>query len=336
MADPEGAVARASEPVRRWIAMLGATALAFGVVVVALNAGVYSAGGFVDRYLDALQRRDLAVALETPGVEIPRGVSHAALSRSALGPIGTHTIVGQRDLGQGRTGVTAEYALGGSRERTEFVVESAPPTFLLFAGWRFAVSPVAVADVTVRNAADFRINGVALQTAKPDETGDGALAVAVLVPALLVADSRSTYLTADPVRVSLTSPAEAAVTVKVRANDRFQADVQAEVDDFLDTCAGQQVLQPAGCPFGKVLQDRVLAPPTWKIASYPQVTIQPGRPSREGPVWSVPSASGVARLSADVVSLFDGTVSSADQDVRFAVSFEVTIRPDGGLDILWV
>src|SRR5829696_407645 len=76
-----------------WLVLTALVPVAFAIVVLALNTGYYSAGGFVSRYLDALQRRDLAVALETPGVSLADGASDAALTRETMGSIGRHRIV---------------------------------------------------------------------------------------------------------------------------------------------------------------------------------------------------------------------------------------------------
>src|SRR4051812_19304667 len=84
---------RSRTAVARWVALTALVPVAFAIVVLALNSGVYSAGGFVSRYLDALDRRDVAVALETPGVRIPVGTSTAALRRDALPGLGGHRIV---------------------------------------------------------------------------------------------------------------------------------------------------------------------------------------------------------------------------------------------------
>ena len=56
-----------------WIGGAVATLVVFFGVVIALNATVYSASGFVGRYLDALDRRDLASLLDMNGVTVPDG-----------------------------------------------------------------------------------------------------------------------------------------------------------------------------------------------------------------------------------------------------------------------
>jgi hypothetical protein len=325
------APARPRRGLLRWLVFTALVGLAFAATVVALNSGIYSAAGFVDRYLDALDRRDLAVALEMPGVTVPKGASRAALERDALSGLGPHRVVADRDVGAGRHRVTVEYRLGGAPLRSEFVVHAAPPVFLLFGGWRFDESPIARLGVTVQGDDGFRINGVPVDGAEPVEPGVWALDLAVLSPARLVLDQQSRFLTSDEVPVDVTAPS-ATATVEVRANERFVEDVQGEVDRFLDGCAEQQVLQPAGCPFRKLLDDRILAPPTWSIVSYPQIGIEPQ--VTDGTfTWAVPAAEGTARISARVLSLFDGTVADLNEDVPFRVAYVLAISEDGDIEI---
>ncbi len=81
------------------------------------------------------------------------------------------------------------------------------------------------------------------------------------------------------------------------------------------------------------MEDRILDAPTWSILSYPRIGIEP-QPQPDGDVsWTVPPTDGNAHIRAQVLSLFDGSVSTLDDDVSFEVSYVVTLRDDGGLDI---
>ncbi|MCU1437449.1 MAG: hypothetical protein JWP66_536 [Naasia sp.] len=310
-------------PLVRWLALCVLVIGAFLGVVSALNTGVYSAGGFVARYLDALQRRDLAAALTTPGVTVPSGLSAAALDRDALvGPTETRIVRVLADPDGSRT-VTAAYELAGRPHHSDFRVEPAAPLFLLFSGWRFAETPVGSLEVEVQGGSGFRVNGLAA-----DAGADGRVRLAVLSPTLAVLDQQNRYVVADRQPVPIVGTAPTIAVVELRASDAFVASVQEEVDDFLDACAEQDVLQPAGCPFRRLLEDRVIERPDWSIASYPEIDIVR---AEEG--WLVPPASGAAHITVDMVSLFDGTVSTVDEDVPFEVSYRITLRDDGGVEI---
>ena len=319
---PRGAESRLPRGLLPWVVLTALVPVVFAAVVVVLNASYYSAGGFVSRYLDSLERRDLAVALNTAGVRLPEGVSDAALTRETMGSLSGARIIEDRTGSDGRHRVTAEYRLGSESARTEFIVEAAPPIALFFSGWRFAESPTAVLRVRVLHDTSFRIDG------EPVSAADGTPA------AETVLDQDTAYLTAEPVTAAVT---EAGSTVEaivdVQANRRFNRAVQDEVNEFLDACAEQTVLQPAGCPFRRLIEDRVLDAPEWSVTAYPQIGIQPGLAPDGTFAWSVPPTPGTAHIRVRVVSLFDGSVYTVDEDVPFDVSFVLTMREDGGLDI---
>src|SRR4051812_26076022 len=155
-----------------WLVLTVLVPVAFAIVVLALNAGYYSAGGFVSRYLGAIERGDLAVALETPGVTLPADASRAALTRNTIGQLSDSRIVGDRVDGRGRHHVTAEYRLGRDTGRTEFVVTGAAPVALLFNGWRFADSPAAVLRVHLLHDTGFRIDGTSVSADAGSGTGE--------------------------------------------------------------------------------------------------------------------------------------------------------------------
>ncbi|WP_210508006.1 hypothetical protein [Naasia sp. SYSU D00057] len=328
---PERRIPRGVLP---WAVLTALVPLVFAVVVLVLNASYYSAGGFVSRYLDSLERRDLAVALATPGVRLPEGVSDAALTRETMGTLSGARIVEDRVGDDGLHRVTAEYRLGSESARTEFLVESGSPIALLFSGWRFAESPTAVLRVRVLHDTGFRIDGEPVSAADGTPAAETVLDLAVLAPVRLVLDQDTAYLTAEPVTAAVTEAGSTVeANVDVQANRRFNRAVQDEVNEFLDACAEQTVLQPAGCPFRRLIEDRVLDAPEWSVTAYPQIGIQPGLAPDGTFAWSVPPTPGTAHIRVRVVSLFDGSVYTVDEDVPFDVSFVLTMRGDGGLDI---
>ena len=85
---------------------------------------------------------------------------------------------------------------------------------------------------------------------------------------------------------------------------------------------------PTGCPFGQSLSNRVQNAPQWTMVSDPVVSIVPGVPSG---TWSVPKTPAMAHLVVDVRSLFDGTLSTFDEDVPFEVQYALTFEADDRL-----
>jgi hypothetical protein len=68
-----------------WSAVMALLIAGFGASVVALNADIYSAHGFVGRYLNALERQDSAAALALPGVRTGNDAAAELLTSDAMG-----------------------------------------------------------------------------------------------------------------------------------------------------------------------------------------------------------------------------------------------------------
>jgi hypothetical protein len=131
-----------------------------------------------------------------------------------------------------------------------------------------------------------------------------------------------------PTEVVVEPAARAAVTIDSVPTTTFVQRVQLKVDEYLQACADQQVLQPAGCPFGIQIDDRVVSPPVWTIVTSPVVTLVPGETAVE-----MPPTEGVAHISVEVQSLFDGEFSQVEEDRPFTLSLTASIRPDGSIAI---
>lgn len=311
-----------------WSVIFGLVVLAFVGTVVALNNTIYSAHGFVQSYLDSLARHDAEGALALAGVTVPDAAARDLLTRAALGDLTDIRLVSDEADGPTHR-VTFAYEIGGHAGRTEFTVEPNGHTLGIFDGWRFAVSPVGTLALTVLHDQRFEVNGLSATT---DATPNGTANYAVFTPGRYDFGHTSTYLTAKTVPVDVTKIGEATpVAVDVQANDFFVAQVQKELNDYLDTtCVPQQVLLPTGCPFGQSIADRVVSTPAWSMIEYPVVTVIPGT---EPGTWAVPQTPATAHLVVDVQSLFDGTVTPFDQDVPFTLSYSIMFQADGSLYI---
>ncbi|MGK9148004.1 hypothetical protein KXS11_10295 [Plantibacter flavus] len=337
---PRGALLRA---VALW---LGIAVLLAGAITAAWSSvarDVYGAGSFVQQYLVALEEHDAAAALALPGVALsateltaaglPSGSSDALLRSEALGDLDDVTLISDVATADGTHDVTFSYTLAGQPHRTVFSVVSGERTFGFFPSWRFATSPLSVVQLTVQHTTGFRANGFELDTRRVLEGADEAftttLPLLTFTPGSVDFDLDTTYLAAS-VQTATTTDVASVVDVGVvaQATAAFVSEVQTQINGYLDGCATQQVLQPTGCPFGIVIRDRVDDVPVWSIAAYPVVAVQPGETS-----WQMPAAAGAAHLLVEVKSLFDGTLSTLDEDVPFTLSAFVTIRDDGSLYI---
>ena len=292
--------------------------LAFFGTVALLDSTTYSAHGFVSSYLDALNRHDASTARELPGVRAPSGAATNLLTDASLGTIGDIHLVRDTAGSSGIHRVVVSYTLGKRTESSTFEVEQTSSYLGLFSRWEFHTSPLATVSVLAPNDPRFGVNGTALARTV---AADSSQSYVVFAPGLYVFSHRSTYLSAAPVDIPVTAPGTVTpVRVDAEPNTLFVREVSKELQKYYAKCATQKVLFPTSCPFGKTFANRVVSTPAWSISKDPPVTISPNHGS-----WLVPNATGQAHLVVKVQSLFDGSISTFDADVPFAVSYRVTI-----------
>lgn len=362
MATPVGEKRRLA-PIPRataiWGGLLVLVIVGFVIVVSVLNATVYSAGGFVRGYLDALNRGDTTGALALAGVTPTTASGDSMLAVPEKGrlldihqvadqklPDGSHRItVGYRTADEPPAGTSANKseskttstatpnpkqnaAQAETEHTTQFAIRRSGTIGGLFGRWEFQVAPTASLDVTSRHDAGFTANGTTITSPSVDL----ASRYAVLAPAVVDLSHSSTYLTAATVRAvvdKVGGVSSAAVDVEPRAS--FVDKVRTDVTNYLrTTCLPQKVLLPAGCPFGETIDDRLTSAPTWTMTSYPPVRLLPTGTTG---TWTVAAATGHARLKVGAQSLYDGHAYAVDQDVPFVIGYQVVIGADGHLTL---
>lgn len=306
-----------------WLVVF-AVALGVGAgAVVVLNATVFGAAGFVRVYLEAVARGDAEGALGMPGVTADPGLRADFLIDDALTGVTDLREVSVDRGGDGTEVVTFTWTAGDTASTSSFTVERIGSRLGLFPEWAFAVSPIATLHLTVEHDERFDVNGVA---ASSGVAADEPVGYAVLVPGVCRVDHTSTYLQARAVDAIADRPASVvAATLDVQPANALLEQITTEVHDHLAECATQEVLFPTACPLGRTIPNRVVSTPEWSIAEYPELTIEPGV---EFGTWLVPAADAISHLTVDVQSLFDGSVSTLDENVPFTVGYIVTIAAD--------
>ncbi len=306
-----------------WLALFVALIGAFALTVLSLNSTVFSAGGFANSYVQALQRGDIDEALSTPGVIKFVGASAELLTAEALGPIDEVSITSDIDQGSGVHLVSYEATLNGMPARGTFQVLAGGKRFGVFSTWSFLVSPVSELQVTPLHDASFNVNGINLVSPLGASVANS---YQVLTPGTFTLTHDSGYLTATPLRTVVTKPGSTVTAnLDIQASRHFVTSIQKQVDEFLDNCTTSEVLFPTGCPFGQAIYNQVESTPTWSLSTYPVVTIEPGNDPGS---WVIPEAPATAHLTVDVRSYFDGSLSTFDEDVPFAVSWIMVINGD--------
>lgn len=321
------------------------------LLVAALGAGgaalyqqFYSPSAFVQRYLELLSTGRAADALRVPGVAvdlalledagIDAGASEALLRRSALAPL-TDVSVTSVQKNDGTYQVAVSYEAAGVGGQTTFAIEQ-DGWIGVAPNWRFARSPLAEIELTLRGSDSFKVNGFEMDRRQVSAHGADA---SPLDPVHLLVFTPGVYSVTVDTAISSTpgvsvladtSLARTPVDVQAQPTKKFTEVVQTRVEEFLAECAKQEVLQPTSCPFGLEVQNR-LAPgsmPKWSISEQPKVSVVP-----DGANWAIPATEAVARIDVDIQSLFDGSVRTVSEKVPFQVNGTIVILPDGSASI---
>ncbi len=102
---------------------------------------------------------------------------------------------------------------------------------------------------------------------------------------------------------------------------------QAGGGDVLATHPGASldVLQPAGCPFGIAVPDRLVEPPQWRVSVPPVVSLVPGASAGE---WAIEGGVTV-RVALRVQRLIDGVIEFRDEAAVAIVRGTVALDDDG-------
>jgi len=284
---------------------LGVVAL-WLVAILTLNLTLYSAGGFVMGYLRALEEGNYGLAATKAGLsDVP------LVTPLDSATITNPKIIATGSLESGEIVVQASYELAGVEETTVFVIVEAEPVLWFFNSWNFNRAPTARLELAVVGDNRVVINGRQLLTSRlgvPPRT-------TVLVPGLYEASLETEWVQAEPSQQTITEVGSSATIRLTPAPTAKLLDAaQDAVEDYLDDCALQGVLQPASCPFGITIDDRVIGVPNWKILDYPDVRLSL---AGDRATWTVIARRGVAEVNLQVQSLFDGTISEKLEVVSF-------------------
>jgi hypothetical protein len=288
--------------------------LALGVValwlltVLALNLTVFSATSFVSSYLKALETNDYGLAASKAG--LTRAPQILPLASEALQ---NPRIVGTSSLPTGEIVIQADYELGDETESTVFVVTQGERVLWFFDTWRFSRQPIASLQFAIIGDERVSVNGTQLDTGNlgvPPRT-------TVFVPGLYASFLETEWVQAEPVVSVMTEvgvPAGARLVVSPTST--LVETTTKALEAYLDGCVAQAVLQPAECPFGVSITDRVVGVVQWTILDYPKVEL---RLSADRATWTMVAEDGLAEVTVQVQSLFDGTITEFRDTEEFDV-----------------
>jgi len=268
---------------------------AWFVAVFSLNQTLFSPGGYVLSYLDALERGEFGEASARAGLsDIPAVLPRPDALVSEARVAATFAVNADEVV------IQTQYLLDGVPSESLFTLTRLPRTVGLFDRWEFADAPVGTITATITGSDEVVINGLPI----PREASSRG--IDVLYPGRYTLSWSSGWLETDTVELTLDSNQSHTVRLVAVPTDALIDQAKEAVTDYLTSCTTQAVLQPAGCPFGVTITDRVVGNVEWNITKEPRVVLAMFDDEK---TWHVQALGGEATLTVSLQSLFDGTVS---------------------------
>lgn len=262
--------------------------------VLALNATVFSPSGVVIGYLDALERGDIGEALAIVGAVEPPPVL-PDLDRTVT----DQTVVSTLAIDDVTVVVSVRYVLDGIPSESLFTVTRTPRTLGLFDRWEFQAVPTTPLRVTIDGASAVTINDA---TFAESETSSG---LSLLYPGRYTISWSSGWVETDTTDLVIDNDQALTVRLVAAPTDELRNQVTDAVGSYLTGCTDQAVLQPAGCPFGVSLTDRVVGDVSWEVTTDPVIDL---RIADDEETVIVSALGAEATLTVSLQSLFDGSI----------------------------
>lgn len=287
---------------------------AWVVAVLALNNTVFSPANVVTGYLNSLEEGDVGEAMARAGLDEPPSVL-PDLSQGVEGAVVTQTLA----VDDTTVAVTASYLLGGIPSETVFTLSRLPRTWGLFDRFEFGEFPLGKLRATISGAEAVTINGVTLPEA------DTARGVDVLYPGRYTLSWSSGWVEADTINVAVENSTTQTVELTAMPSGALIEQAEQAVEAFLDTCTSQAVLQPAGCPFGVSITDRVVGDVVWEVNREAAVILTI---ADDEETILVDALGGEVTLSVSLQSLFDGAIRDYVEVQTIDVTGRIVGLPD--------
>jgi hypothetical protein len=265
------------------------------IAVFSLNQTLFSPGGYVISYLDALERGEFGEATARAGLtEVPSVLPRPDALVSDSQVAGTFVVNADEVV------IQAQYLLDGIPSESLFTVKRLPRTLGLFDRWEFGEAPVGTITTTITGSDEVVINAVSVDRQLASRGID------VLYPGRYTLSWSSGWLETDTVELAVESAQSQTVRLVALPTDALIEQATTAVTEYLTSCTTQAVLQPASCPFGVTITDRVMGGVEWVITTEPRVVLAMFDDEK---TWQVQALGGEATLTVSLQSLFDGTVS---------------------------
>ena len=313
--------------------MLCALLLALGALAL-INRTVYDPAGQVRQYFQALREGDGSRALGILDAQVPQGAAPTGQGEAkkpapdaALmdGQALKNSVADLKDLDVRTTSisedgehasVTADYELAGQRQSTEFHLHRAGSHWGVFDRWHIDRGSLPTVQVSSPTATTATVNNVKVGLTH----GTGQFVT--FYPGVY----KSTYVSSlyeapeQQVAVTAADQRDQKLSLQLEPSSSAQNAITYQIASQLDSCATQDTLYPAGCPFEYPFTGRVQGDVSWAITEYPKPKPAVGPEGN----WLLPESRGKAKISFTELDLLTGQTRQVTEEVPFTYRASVS------------
>jgi hypothetical protein len=276
--------------------------------VLALNATIYSPSRFAEDYFAAVAVGDWSQAVALAGV-----ADEVDVLPSDDQLISGFTVSGWQHVGSSDVVVQVDVVLNNQPERIVIELRRTSRLLGVFDQWAFSEAPLASISAQVSGVPAVTIN---------DTSTAPATTLNALVPGVYSVHAWTQWVESEGEEITLATPGESVrVPLSLSPTAALEDEVRAALGEYLAECAARGVLQPASCPFGTTVSDRLVGVPSWTISVPPAVAVVLSRSADSAEVGAV---GGVATVTGTIQSIFDGSLRPLNRDIAFGVTGVVT------------
>jgi hypothetical protein len=263
------------------------------IAISVVNQSVFSPSQQVSSYLGDVVAKDAAGALAVADVHAPNSARQLLTTRVMLA---TKSGVSGYSLASATTSgstakVVANLERDGDTTAVTYSLTRTGTTWLFFDTWKMDAVTLPTLDVQLApGITQLDVNGAAVTLSKSDISAGYTTLPAFPGEYAVSVGGGNKFLTAKTqtatVGVSTTSPASA-VQLSLEPSASFTASVTRQIASMLASCAAQQVLEPANCPFQSYWFGTI-TDVSWAITTPPTFTLSNSLGSTD---WSVDTDS---------------------------------------------
>ncbi|WP_411734623.1 hypothetical protein [Paeniglutamicibacter sp.] len=258
-----------------WAAALVVLAVVAVSVIVLVNQKVFGPVQMVKELQSHLVKGEGARALGLLNAKVPAGnallldgeglvAATADIKDFTVGK--PEEILGAEDTVK----VVATYSIHGVEQQTTYQLRHTGRSWMFFDDWEFVPTTLPTVAISANTTNEVVVNSRRAPLVK------GQATVPVFVPAVIDTSFETPNFMADSRGLAVTDFAKKGTDVKLQTQPtkKLMDEVNKQITAYLDGCAKQQVLMPAGCPMSYSTSARVQSDSIhWSILDYPAAEV---------------------------------------------------------------